>query len=565
MSVLTGSLAAVLLLAAPAHPEPPQRVAVYATGPAEMAGALQRSLENALSNDPAVILVPASEFAPGLAAAEPAPAPALDASGVLQEAENAYYEGRMDAAREKLTAATAALQPMNRAPPAQLQRMLLWRLAVGLARNEKTQADADARLLLVLVPDLTVDLSVYPPVVDKAIQDQRAKGMHIVTVDAAAPGLEILVDDLAVKSPFTIPVGAHALVVRAPGYRPISRPIADEARVAVALAPMLPGSDATITAALTGASGAALPATLRDMQEVDVWVLAGIRVTTARLAIWGVHDAAPRARSESYDARHPIAAGEWMVRALRPGIRESGDRGASATALSPEAALAFVALDRRFTAAGSATAPGASVRVPLGGVGPRLAVRADRGGFAGELSLGWATFAPSKITFRKQGSTPSSVGSSTGGSFAELRASAGWRVVAPLTLSATLFHQRYDGGDDFDVLPSFVRTGVALEAVLRQPVGGGVGVELGAGVSPWSTLSEPKSPSGSKPTVSLSPSVRGGVRYESGRWQLAALARAESIAVRFHGAATARYAMGLHDEKRTEQPASFALVVGRRF
>lgn len=215
------SLLASVLLAA-------SRVAVVYGGPDPAAGGVtEAAIEAQLTTAPAVVVVPAAELVRQPVAVLPPDDAAAQAqiTSLLAKADSAYFEGRLEDASKYLSAVPAKSLESSPDRP----RYLFLRAAIALKQQRTAQAEADVKTVLFLAPDQQA--AGFPPSMQEFVEQIRLSmpariAVRFIVSPAQA---EVVVDGRKVESGVVgLLPGIHRVVVRAPGYRTVSRGVLAE-------------------------------------------------------------------------------------------------------------------------------------------------------------------------------------------------------------------------------------------------------------------------------------------------------------------------------------------------
>lgn len=546
------------------------KIAVVVVGDDPAAsGDLQAALESRLAG---ADLLTADALAAKIGVDVPAPEDPATRKAVralLDEAAKAYYDDRY----EELLAMLAKADAMSHVAAEKVE-IHLWRLAAFQAFGDPRGAANQARLALVLAPDLAVDVALFPPTVKDLIEKTRQETKRVrVTVEGTPAGAVVKIDDRLAGTELEVPSGRHQLVVSSPGRRRVSRTVEvgeTALRVAVHLPLALEAGAAEAAARDVWRGGpASTRDTLAEKAGADVLVFAIAKPDGIRAVVWwkedGRYSASARRAADAAKVLGDWIAGE--IAAGRPSLRDAAWR------VSASAGLATSMRSLQVEGAG-----GNGYDAAFAGTGPAASLRVARGSFFSEAGAGAVSYAMSSVKV----DAPGAGDRASGGSALASHLAFGYTrnlgtpgeeqdssVSASLGVAAeSLTAQDASGAaGPLGLFPSHrtLYPEVRVAAAKRLSLAGRTGLaEAAIGGSPFGVWREdPRGTSGTSPTV-MSLGVEAGFSWKTPRRWLVSLGyRAFLRSVSFDGEARAPVEPALRAEKRTEQVQTLQLTIGR--
>ncbi len=490
-------------------------VAVLCASPETQGGScgpIQVKVETELS-DAGFAVKPAHEYGKDWTAPE-AKKDGENAKTALDEAVKAFYEGRLDAAKQKLDQAAQLYATAKNPVVADVVKLHLWRVTVSLATNEPPgNALLHLSEALTLDPGLTVDTAVFSSALKDYVDSVKgASGLpeETLTLDVRTPNAKVRIDDRDLASA-KIPKGKHYLTATAPGHRPFTRVFntkTDGTSYVIALAPAVEGA---LARAVQGARGETERGALRAFattNHLDALVLVAPRGGESRVTV--LFAERPGAEQSGNVRSDALVIASFAIDALKKGsapiaratpvpVRtppvHRGDPEERPFAFVVDGGLAVTSWSRAF----DTTAAGYEKPVVMGGVGPRVVagiVHAS-GAFA-QVDASYVTYALFSTVESTWSSTePTARKSAKGGAALHADASAGYRFVyledpavpGYLGLSGGYVFEDYaaqvvksDTGLVMPMFQSHTRSGPAVRVEAGHPVGP---VHLRAGLGAW--------------------------------------------------------------------------------
>jgi len=606
---LAAVLAPIAAHAAPAAPAPavdkrPRVAAIVLGSDPAAVGELQRELDDRIAQLPSAHALNAAAIAEVLAIPAPPAKPrdpeaAKKAATLFDQATAAYYRDRAAQALELLDQVGKLQDADAQTPPSDRVRFQLWRVAVYLALGDKPQADAAAIQALALDPRIEIDTAEFPPSMQDAITDLRARRGRPVTilVSGLPAGAKLLLDGRPATERNDAFAGRHRLEASAPGRRDLLRTIDAQSDAAVRM-PMPLLLDTSLEAQVTGilARGMTSPADAPVVAAIGKrvgaeWIVLGGVARAARIVVVKV-DGAKSFTSQTVPPNAALTlvpfATETLAKQLPPppstGGRFGGGIGTGPAPTLPggwamELRGGALAANRSHNVTGTGGKP---LSAAFMGVGPSLSLDVSRGIFLGSIDASYLDYGVSYLDVTLP---DGSKGKVHGGSVAAGTLGAGARIpIGPADpdgswisfLAAFGFEQltaedvSATGGTKLGAFANVTRTAVDVRAQGRFAVSGGtqpVGMLVGVSVSPYSSWTEsPTGTTGKTPAPAISFGWNLGVEWAPARTLALRLAyRGEQRGVKFTGSAGGNAFAGLTDARETDLVNSVGLSAGYRF
>lgn len=467
-----------------------QRAAIVVVDPDRAtAAARQAALEENLADT--FIIVPAWQFAPKVAAPEPHTTSIEEITRNITDAKEAYSEDDHVAAEVAIAKAAAAFERLGPTPDVDPAVILMWRVALALARGEETLAASEATKLIAVAPTWEVDLSVFRPSVRSFVETVRATSARPVMLTIEAPSASrVWVDGRPARSPWAVSPGEHKIALRSQGLHPVDRLVRVSTNSSVPLSAALalsPADEALFAKLCRGES-----ATPSDV--IRLWDY--VNLSGARVLLVVSRQAAGKPRAIAFakgklspTSDHMTGDGDiskWAAveaRALVDPIFASSRRAVAASRWTVSAGTKYATrtwlVDDR-------------LRVRFGGAGPTIAAGWTNRALTLHIDGYIEHYGMSRASFV----VDEERASATGGTTVSVSAFAGWRLAAR-ALSATFAagpaweRHRADplrlGGGDLGVLLSTERVSADLLLLATASIGSRAEVTGAIGVAPWSS------------------------------------------------------------------------------
>lgn len=506
------------------------------------------------------------------------------AAAVLKQARDAYYDDRLAEALDLLADITEMQEAAEDVPVNRRVELALWKAAVHLGLKDDTSARVEAERALSLAPTLEVNTRVFPPSVDRLVDEVRKAGLKTATVllKNLPDGASVQVDSRPVEGErLEIPLGEHVITATAPGYAPVRNvtQVDGDVTVTLDLVPEVRDELAARLAAIV-TRGAPDRSGERLLREVASELGASVVVVVLAQRVAGMERRAyawtrgEGAVSLSYprtaDGERKLV--EWVdgeVHRLVEGASvPTAPTEAPSVAYSMAAGPVVMARTRQISGAA-----GNGFDTRFLGVGPAVTGEAAWGAYLVEGNIDIVSYDISEVEVPLTDGTPATAG---GGTSLLFRIAGGARFVTAsgLDLRGTVGfrldqHQAVpisDSRGNLGLLTSYRWLAGDLRAAVRVPVGR---ARLGAwvGLAPVSSFSEsPSGATGEVDEIRLSADWGAQVGWLAAEsWEIQGRYAGSRREIVLSGQAEAPVSPPLTDVELGEMFHGFTLSVARTF